>query len=201
MIMWLWSQEKVVAASLLNHFWAHLLFHWHSYGPWLQTCRVLEDWLNIKNTAAFCISKWKSLEQAIKNGKRVHSLWDETFKLIFFWCKFLWWKPCAKYYSVYMSFETLCMLLSLWRFTKKLQWLQWDFVISWTPHSLIRPWLCSGNHCCWVEHRSLVALLDLAFDPNASCLFLAAWWLHLIALQMHASEYRQRWDSILGFNI
>lgn len=127
----------------------------------------------MKNTASFCISKWTSLEQAIKNGRKVHSLSEETFKFRFFWCKFLWSKPCEKYDLVHTSFESLCMLLPLQRFTKKLQWLQWDSVISWTPHSLILFWLCSENHCCWVEHRLLVALLDLAFDPNASCLFLA----------------------------
>lgn len=76
------------------------------------------------------------------------------------------------------------MLLPLWCSSKKLQWLQWDFVISWTPHSLILFLLCSKNHCCWVEHRLLVALSTLAFDSNASCLFLASWCHHMIALLM-----------------
>lgn len=142
---------------LLHHFGAHNLIPLAFYDSWLQTYSILTDWLNIKTTASFCISKWKSLELGIKNGQRVHSLSDETFKFLFFWCKFFWWKPWGKCYLVHTSFESLCMLLPLPYFTKMLQWLQWHFVISWTPHSWRLPSLCSEHQCCWVEHRSLVA--------------------------------------------
>lgn len=162
-------------------FGAHNLFCKHSYSPWLQTYRVLEDWLNIRNTAPFCISKWKSLEQAIKNGKRVHSLLKEPFTFSYFWHKFLWWKPCEKYYLVHAFFESLWMLLSLvcvcvCLAAKKLQWLQQDFVISTTPHSLILSWLCSENHWCWLEHRLVASCsVGLGIGPKSlmsACCFL-----------------------------
>lgn len=35
---------------------------------------VLEDRLDVKNTALFCFSKWKSLEKSIKSGKSLSDL-------------------------------------------------------------------------------------------------------------------------------
>lgn len=64
-----------------------------------------------------------------------------------------------------------------------------------TSHSLTVS--CSENCCGWGEHRSPVALLDLAGDLNASCLFLAGWQFHLPAGWRHGSEHRLRWGSIL----
>lgn len=94
--------------------------------------------------------------------------------------------PAATSVAIFFFFPLLKSYSDFLRFSDKQ-----------TSHSLTVSWLCSGSCCGWGEHRSPVALLDLAGDLNASCLFLAGWQFHLTAGWMHGSEHRLWWGSIL----